>query len=176
MREQKTKPKFLSALTAERLRELLDYDPETGQFRWAKARSGVKVGAITGCPNGRGYTVIHIDGHTYKSHRLAWLYVYGRWPAAEIDHRNGKPADNRISNLREATRAEQAQNLAKYRRNTSGYPGVSWHKQGAKWNARIAVAGRTRHLGLFDSPEDASAAYLRAKAELHNFQPTPRAA
>ena len=87
-------------LTAERLRQLLDYSPETGLFYWRVKRGSVAAGTEAGTWHGNGYRKIHIDGVPHLAHRLAWLYVHGEHPTGEIDHRNGNPADNRISKLR----------------------------------------------------------------------------
>ena len=105
-------------LTAERLREVLAYDPDTGVFTW-KARtspfSRVNVGDVAGNLRRDGYIEICVDGRKHQSHRLAWLYVYGEWPADQIDHINGIRTDNRIANLREANNAENHHNLRKAR-------------------------------------------------------------
>jgi len=163
-------------LTAEEARRVLDYDPDTGIFRW-KIRMGQRgqVGSIAGS-NGNRYLHIQIHGVKYKNHRLAWLITYGRWPNQHIDHINGDSYDNRLANLREATHAQNHQNVGIRATNTSGYVGVSWHKATQKWGATITHEGVQHHLGEFDKPEDAAAAYLDAKARLHTFQPVPRAA
>lgn len=163
-------------LTAERLRELLDYDPETGVFVWRVGRRGKgALGSVAGSLGPRGYLRLTVDSQDYRAHRAAWLYVHGRWPAAELDHINGQRDDNRLGNLREATHAENMQNRARHRNNTSGSAGVNWCGRKRRWVARICVDGRRRHLGYFATLEAAAAAYLAAKAELHTFQPTLRA-
>lgn len=160
------------ALTVERLRELLEYDPETGDFRWKFDRgSKAPAGAIAGGLN-KGYWLISIDGRRRRAHRLAWLYVHGVWPSGEIDHRNENKVDNRIANLREATRRQNTENISLPRRdNKSSTRGVSTKPRKGRpcWSARIVVDGKQRYLGQFDSPEEAAAAYLAAKAELHPF-------
>ncbi len=164
-------------LTQSRLKELLHYDPETGGFTWLLRTSNrIRVGGIAGCARRDGYRIIRIDGKNHMAHRLAWLYVHGDQPPAETDHINGLRADNRIANLREATKFENQQNRAIHRRNTSGFPGVSWNKEVGKWQAHIRLESRSKYLGLFEMPEDAHSAYLKAKAELHTFCPTVRAA
>ncbi len=164
------------ALIQKSLRELLSYDPMTGQLTWLVNRGRVHVGEIAGSLDSRGYRVITIDGKNYKAHRLAWLYVNGAWPADRIDHQNGVPDDNRIANLREATDAENGQNRTKQANNKSGFLGVSWHKPSGQWVAQIMLDGRKSHLGYFPTPEAAYAAYLTAKSQLHTFNPKPREA
>lgn len=161
----------MSNLTADRLRQLLSYDASTGIFtRRISQTNRVKVGDIAGSPNQKGYINIMVDGRLYPAHRLAWLYVHGEWPRAQIDHINGTKTDNRIANLREATNSQNMQNMRTARSdNTSGLLGVRWHKRDKRWHARIMVDGKARHLGSFGSSDDAQAAYLAAKRQLHDF-------
>lgn len=164
-------------LTAERLRELLHYAPETGAFTRVASRGGrAMAGNIAGSIDRQGYRRITIDRREYKAHRLAWLYVTGAWPENYIDHRNGVRDDNRFANLREATSGENHQNITRRSDNTSGFIGVTWHRQNMKWMAQIRVDGRYHYLGCFNTYEEANAAYLKAKADLHTFQPVPREA
>lgn len=160
-------------LTQARLQELLKYDPLTGEFTNIKSGKGRKpVGAVVGCAHKHGYVTSMVDGKNYLHHRLAWLYVHGYMPEADVDHRDGDRANNRLKNLREATRSENCQNAAKRSDNTSGFTGV-W-PVGKKWRAKVAVNGREHHAGYFATRELAQVAYLKAKAELHEFQPVPR--
>ena len=157
------------------LKELLNYDPETGVFTWAVDRQRYKAGTVAGSVNSHGYIQIGINGRTYKAHRLAWVYMYGGIPKGlTIDHINRTKIDNRLSNLRLATYAEQGQNLTLSVNNTSGYPGVSWQKSHNKWRARIMVNRKGISLGYFDTPEAANDARIKAKAELHLFNPIQR--
>ena len=153
-------------LAAERLRELLEYFPETGIFRWRVSRQRVRVGSIAGCLNGDGYLTIMVDGKKHRAHRLAWLYVHGTWPKDQIDHINRDRADNRIENLREATPTENNRNQNKRYDNTSGHVGVSWSKAAQKWVAQIRHLGKKIHLGFFTEKEDAIAARAAAEIEL----------
>ena len=148
-----------------RLKELMTYDPETGDFAFLKRRgyrgAGLKAGSMTAF----GYWRIRIDRREYHAHRLAWLYVYGEWPEKDIDHINAIKTDNRIANLRIATPAQNNANQPLTSRNSSGFKGVTWHKRCGKWQAAIKVSGRTFHLGLFERAEDAHAAYVNAAKE-----------
>ncbi|EMK2710698.1 HNH endonuclease, partial [Pseudomonas aeruginosa] len=100
-------------LTQERLKELLSYDAATGEFTWM-ARKGSRAlpGAAAGSNDGQGYVRIAIDGCRYRAHRLAWLYCYGKWPAAQVDHLNHRRDDNRLSNLREVSHSENQRNAS----------------------------------------------------------------
>ncbi len=154
-------------LTAALLREILHYDPETGEFRWrVKSAKRIKVGDRTGRKNVNGYLEIGAFGRLYKAHRLAWLYVHGKWPDGVIDHMNGDNSDNRICNLRDVTLSVNMQNLRHARAGTkSGLLGVAAHKD--KWKALIKANGKQLVLGRFDTPEAAHAAYVEAKRRLH---------
>lgn len=158
----------MSALTQERLKELLEYNPETGLFVRLIGRSGpnARVGDVAGCDNGKGYIRIYVDGTAYKGHRLAWFYVYGEWPA-EIDHINGDKSDNRLANLRSVTRSQNRMNVGAYKSNGSGYRGVNFDKATGKWKAQIQRDGRKRAIGYFGTPEDAKAAYDAEAERLH---------
>lgn len=154
--------------TAEEVRTALEYNPESGVFIRRGSRYGRCNGRIAGIVIGSGYVVIKINRRMYLAHRLAWLTVYGYWPAAEIDHINGMRHDNRIANLREATRTENARNRKLPRHNTSGHKGVTWDAAANKWKSRVGVGrGVQRSLGYFDKLEDAAAAYAAA-AGIHH--------
>jgi hypothetical protein len=152
-------------LTAIYLRSILHYDPDTGIWTWRITQSNRAVaGAVAGCKNRNGYVEIKIGGHTYKAHRLAFIYMLGAEPAYEVDHVDTDKSNNRWMNLRPATRAQNGWNRRTYLNNTSGDKGVSWRKMSSKWLAKIHVNGRYVWLGLFDTKEEAGAAY-RAAAE-----------
>ena len=153
-------------LTADRLRELLHYDQETGLFTWHPTTSKKTRGKRGGHPNDIGYLLLGVDSNSYRVHRLAWLYVHGHWPIGDLDHINGNPADNRITNLREATAAQNLANSRKPITNRSGYKGVSWHSGAKKWQAHIRHNGRRIYLGLFTDPAVAHAAYCQAAQKL----------
>lgn len=155
-------------LTAERLREVLDYDPATGSFIWVK-RIGIRivVGRLAGITDHYGHRYIGIDGERFMAHRLAWLYVHGVWPPDQIDHINGIPDDNRLVNLRLSSQAENSKNQRRSRVNTSGYKGVVWHKGAGRWMAQIWADKVKYYLGLFDTPEEGHIAYCEAASRLH---------
>lgn len=114
-----------------------------------------------------GYIVICINKYLYMAHRLAWLHTYAAWPKDEIDHINCNRADNRISNLRQATRFENARNQPLRATNTSGLKGVSQHTETKKWTASITYNRKMTNLGLFDTPEAAHSAYAAEAKKLH---------
>lgn len=160
-----------SILTQSRLKELLNYDPETGVFtRLVDVTYNARAGDVAGSQMTVGYPTINLDGHRYYAHRLAWFYVHGVWPKNQIDHVDGERTNNRIANLREADDAQNRQNRRVSRKDSkSGVLGVSWHQHSKGWAACITTSGIRRHLGVFDTPELAHQAYLRAKHALHEF-------
>lgn len=151
-------------LTQGRLQELFDYNPDTGLFVWKVFRGGgsPKIGTVAGSVNGEGYIKIKVDGKIYGAHRLAWLYITGAWPEEEIDHLNGVSGDNRFSNLREATRAQNNQNTRICHNNQSGYKRVSRNPKNGKWSAHITIDSRQKFLGDFETPELAHEFYCLA--------------
>lgn len=154
-------------LTAERVRELLHYDPETGAFTWRVARSNVKAGARAGNPNAAlGYVQIGIDGRLHYAHRLAFLVMQGDCPRY-IDHINGDRADNRWVNLRAAEARQNAVNRPMPAANTSGVQGVQWCRTTQRWRAVMSIGNRPKHLGRFATKEEAAAAYAQAMIARH---------
>lgn len=149
----------------ERIRSVLDYDQATGVFRWRYDRKGVRGGTIAGGIAVHGYWRLHVDGKTWWAHRLAWFYVYGEVPTLEVDHIDGNRSNNAIANLRLATRRQNQINKKMTKAPKSGYRGV--RKQDQKWRADIRIAGVRKYLGVFDTPELASAAYAKEAAKHH---------
>ena len=159
----------MNALELNRLKELLNYDPDTGVFTWRVSKRGRAAnGGPAGFTDKRGYRIITIDCATMKAHRLAWLYVHGVLPNTDIDHINGIRDDNRITNLRLATRSENNQNQRVARSdNKTGYLGVS--KSGNKFKALIQVSKKLIYLGTFADPVSAHSAYVDAKRKSHPY-------
>lgn len=154
------------------IRDALSYDPSTGLFTWRVSPcKNVKAGDAAGFSRAGGYVGIQIGGKTYYAHRLAWLYVHGRWPTHQLDHINRIRGDNRIANLRECTNTENQQNRNVSRANVSGFTGVSWNRAARKWVAQIRAHGRKQYLGLFPTSEAAHAAYTEAKRKFHSLCP-----
>lgn len=152
-------------LDAETLRARLNYDPATGIFTRRVSKGGKKAGEVAGSLHHSGYWHITMLGKTYTAHRLAWLYTHGEFPVGEIDHVNRVRTDNRLVNLREASRPSNMHNTGCNAANTSGFKGVSRNKRG-KWRATININARWVELASFNSPEEASAAYKGAKRVL----------
>jgi HNH endonuclease len=159
----------MDPITAERVRELLHFEPETGVLIW-RARSAtasrVRIGCAAGGLRKDGYRVIEIDGRGYRAHRIAWLLVHGTWPSVEIDHVNGMRDDNRIANLRDVSKSVNKQNVRRARAD-SGHGFIGATRTRGRWQSVITVDGKRVHLGMFARGEDASAAYLAAKRRLH---------
>src|SRR5512139_2698278 len=144
------------ALSKEYVESILDYDPQTGIFRWKCKRFGVTVGAVAGVR--QRYTRIKIDYKMYPAHHLAWLLMAGEMPSHQIDHVDLDKHNNAWSNLRATTPSLNAANQRAKRTNKCGLKGVCL--QAGKWNAFIKVNGRSRNLGTFKNKFDAHNAYL----------------
>ena len=157
-------------LTAERLKEFLQYDPETGVFTCRVQRGNRKAGGLAGGLDRLGYQRLKVEGRTYQGSRLAWLYTFGTWPKECIDHANGVRSDDRLGNLRECSVGENNQNLGVAKNNKSGVTGVGWKSKNKKWCVQIKHLGVVRHVGLYSDLSKASEARAAAKALLHVFQ------
>jgi len=152
-------------LTAARLRELLECDPESGTFTRRLASGRWKAGTPAGGVRPDGYTHIYIDGRFYMRHRLVWFFVHGKWPSGQLDHKNGAEKGDGITNLRPATPRQNSRNRGPQTNNKSGLKGVNWHQ--GKWRATILRQGKHAHLGYFNTPTLAHAAYKQAAQTLH---------
>jgi hypothetical protein len=163
----------MTELTADYVRSILDYDPINGLFQW-KYRNDVPIvwnrmfaNKQAGFRRDDGRLMITINYKHFIAARLAWLMMTGVWPQLEVDHKDTDRSNDRWDNLREATQSQNQHNKKRSKNNTSGIKGVSWSKERKKWLAQIAINGKTRNLGRFDSIEMARAAYKNASEELH---------
>ena len=155
-------------ITQRQLKEQLHYEEETGRFTWIINRGPARKGAEAGdvhVTRGKNYRRIGVLGYRPKAHRLAFLYVTGSFPDGEVDHEDGDGLNNRWSNLRAVTHAENGKNIRLQINNVSGAAGVCWRKRVKKWQARINANGARKHIGYFTNKEDAIAARKLAEIE-----------
>jgi len=164
----------------EKLKQFVEYDPEAGILYWKPRYPENRANKIfnTRFSGKEAFGVKEKSGHKYgfinvltrkrlSAHRVAWAIHYGQWPAKNLDHINGRPDDNRIGNLREATQSENMCNRSASPHNKSGYKGVSWAKRRNAWVAQIGKDKRTIFLGHYECPEEAHRAYCEASKILH---------
>lgn len=159
-------------LTQKLLKEELSYDEHTGQFKSLKHHKFSKryIGDIVGSTKTNGYIEVYLLKKYYQAHRLAWFYIYGKWPSNQIDHINGIKSDNRLCNLREANYSENAQNLIKSKiTNTTKLLGVRKKKNRNGYEASIKLNGKSYYLGYFKNAIDAHTAYIDAKRKYHIY-------
>jgi hypothetical protein len=158
------------------LLQRFDYTPETGELRWrtrplsdfpdqhqANATNARFAGKQAGTPGAMGHLHVTVQGTRLLAHRIAWMIAYGEPPASGIDHVDGNPANNALSNLRLADQSKNNHNARK-RKSNRLFKGVSrWNN---KFRARLTHNGRELHIGAYDTPEEAHAAYCRVAASL----------
>lgn len=151
-------------ITQDELKRVLSYDPDTGDLTWRVTLSNrAPAGRKAGTKNEIGYMQLSVHGREYLAHRLIWFYVHGRWPEQDVDHKNTNRADNRLDNLREATRAQNLQNANRKSNNTSGFKGVSWSSRRQKWIVTIKGPGiKQRCIGQYADKATAARAYKEA--------------
>ncbi len=157
----------LHMLTQSRLKELLHYNPETGLFTWIKRTGSARAGRVAGIVNHYGYIHIKVDRKSYYAQRIVWLYVHGEFPDKDIDHINRDKKDNRLENLRLATRGENIMNRGIQKNNKSGYRGVHQCKVSKKWIAATRIDNKQTAIGRFDNKEDAFEAYKKVVTKKH---------
>lgn len=154
----------MQELTQELLKSLFTYDPDSGTFTWmVKPSPRLHCGIMAGCIDGQGYRVITINKNPYQAHRLAFLYMTGSFPLAEVDHINHIRDDNRWCNIRSATSQDNARNKSLSKTNSSGVTGVYWHKINKKWWASIFITGKKVYLGTYTELKDAIIARKNAE-------------
>jgi hypothetical protein len=159
--------RHLTQISFQRLKEVLDYNPETGDFTWKISTGRVSVGTKAGTRKGHGYIQIRIDSVIYLASRLAWFWMTEKWPIDEIDHVNGIRDDNRFANLREANRDQNSRNTTSYG-GITGVSGVYLEKTTGRYYAQIRVgSGRRICLGTYDTVEQAAAARKIAVEKYH---------
>lgn len=151
-------------ISAQRARELLDYDAQSGRLTWrAKPNNRIVIGTGAGRVGRNGYIVVRLDGLNYHAHRIVWLMVHGIWPNDEIDHINGQRSDNRLSNLRDVDHARNLQNRrCADRDSASGVLGAS--PRGKRFLAQRRINGKHLYLGMFATAAEAHAAYVAANS------------
>jgi hypothetical protein len=148
------------SLTAQHLREVLHYEPDTGIFTWLKTR---RAGAVAGSKKEDGYIRISIRGRDFKASRLAWLYMTGEWPSLLVDHEDRDRGNNRWRNLRQVTHKQNRENTTPTGHGTSGRIGVSWDSQKQRWLAHICHNYQLIRLGRHSTLIDAVAARMRSE-------------
>ena len=157
-------------MTKDRILEVLKYTPETGVFVWKISTGKAIAGRVAGQETKHGYVRITIDRRAYMAHRLVWACEHGSIPSFSIDHIDGNKKNNRIENLRQDPYKQNSQNIRTPGvRNTSGFLGVVLDKKSGKWRAFLRTNKKTKALGRFATPEQASEAYLSAKRIHHVF-------
>jgi hypothetical protein len=158
-------------LTQKMLKEILRYDPDSGLFYWkVSLNKKIKRDEVAGCLHSSGYIYIAIYKKLYLAHRLAYIYMTGKWPIKQIDHINGNRSDNRFINLRDSSNSENHQN----RKNTAILMGAHWVAKEKKYVSSITVNYHKIHLGTFSTAKDAHMAYCKAKKKYHLFNQTTR--
>lgn len=156
-------------ITADELRQIVHYDPDTGIFTWIRPRPKIRVGQTAGYLHHIGYINIEINERIYMAHRLAWLHYYGEWPRHQIDHRDGDKTNNKIENLRDATDVENRLNRKVRADNISKRKGVTKTVRNGvtKYIVRVGLNGERRYLGFFTDLDEAHRAYCEAAKRLH---------
>jgi hypothetical protein len=151
-------------LTAKQARKLLVYNKKLGVLFWKSSRGSVKAGTVAGTKYVRKHNYVRVLGTLYKTHRVIWLIVHGKWPSKDLDHMNGLGGNNELINLREATKVENGRNQKVSTRNTSGYTGVAYCKTNLRWRAYIAIARKQISLGHYKTRKEA----IKARIEGEN--------
>ncbi len=137
--------------------EIFEY--RDGELYWKIRRHSIKIGTLAGYFCG-GYRAVRFKGLQFYSHRIIYEMHFGKIPEGfEIDHIDTNPLNNKVENLRVATRSDNVRNIKTPSHNTSGVKGVYWNKDAKKWCAQIGVEGKRKFIGYFSNIEDAAIAY-----------------
>jgi hypothetical protein len=145
------------------VKALFAYCPDTGLFtRKITTGAKAKIGSVAGSIQDSGYVLLEINSNTYRAHRVAWLYMYGKFPVELLDHINRDKADNSIHNLREASKVQNSYNTSIRSDNSTGYKGVSIDKRSNRYRAYININGKQKSLGYYSTAEEAALAYNTA--------------
>ena len=162
----------MTEVTQAYVKKLFKYDRKTGELISRATRGRAKAGQSSKSKDKDGYLVVGFNGKLYRTHRVIWLYVHGEWPKNDCDHINRIKDDNRISNLRDITRAENKQNQTVTRLSKSGVKGVYWANCYQRWVAEIGHENKQIVIGQFKEKEDAIDAYKFFAIALHKFNPS----
>lgn len=159
-------------LDASTARDLFSYDPSEGLLRWRNAAGmggRYPAGSHAGWKHKEGYWLVRVDRKMYRAARVIWLHVTGEWPLHQIDHKDTDPSNDKWENLRQATGSQNKANCRKYRDKSCDLKGVQavQKKHSIRYRAIATKDGARQHLGYFDTPELAHAAYLKAAFALH---------
>ena len=162
-------------LTPNFIKATFDYNPKTGELRWKMRLSKrIHIGDLAGVTDDQGRIKIGICNKDYFAHRVIWVWMTGKWPSKEVDHRNEIKSDNRWKNLREATASQNHRNRGKPKNNKSGYKGVCWDNRRQKWiatiNVRIGKKKKQFWLGAYANPEQAFEAYKQGAKRIHGLE------
>lgn len=164
---------MLKDLTAEQVREKFSYDPDEGLLRYREPTVRycklVPAGSVAGGKNREGYRYIMFNGVHYRASRVIWLYMTGEWPERQVDHKDRDTTNDKWINLRQATGSQNKANCRKYRNKSCELKGVQavQKKRSIRYRAVATKDGKVQHLGYFDTPEEAHAAYLKASEVMH---------
>ena len=147
------------------VKDLLEYDTETGLLTWKVSRGTAKAGSIAGTVSDSGYINVKVGQSPYRGHRIAWFLHYGQQPEGQIDHIDNDATNNRISNLRLATVSQNSQNVRKHSHNTSGVKNVAWQK--GAWVVRLEVNGKQMYFGRFQNLFEARERAIEVRKQYH---------